>query len=114
MTWVQVGVAVASIVVAFAGVAVAAWFGFWTMADRRFAEWRGESRELRGAIDKTRTELRGAIDRANENNDRAHGELRAEIQTGQRETNARLDALAADVHVLVGRQQERDRAPADD
>ena len=88
----QVGVAVASIVAAFAGVAVAAWFGFWTTADRRFAEWRGESRELRGAIDKTRTELRGAIDRANE----------------------RLDALAADVHVLVGRQQERDRAPADD
>ena len=66
MTWVQVGVAVASIVAAFVGVAVAAWFGFWTTADRRFAEWRGESRELRGAIDKTRTELRGAIDRANE------------------------------------------------
>ena len=90
MTWMQIGVSAAVAAAAFT-----AWFGIWNMADRRFAE------------------LRGAIDRANENNDKAHGDLRAEIRAGQRETSARLDALAADVHVLVGRQQERDRVPAD-
>ena len=51
------------------------------MADRRF------------------TELRGAIDKANESNDKAHGELRGELRE-----------VAGDVKVLVGRQQERDLA----
>ena len=55
--------------------------------------------------------------RQNENNDKAHGELRTEIRDLRTETNTRLDtkvgALAADVHVLVGRQQERDRDRAD-
>ena len=91
MTWVQVGVGVASIVVALAGIAVAAWFGFWTMADRRFAEWRGDNRELRGAIDKTRTELREAIDRSNENNDKAHGELRGAIDKTRTELREAID-----------------------
>ena len=110
MTWVQIGVGVAGVAVAFAGVAMATWLGVWNMADRRFAE------------------LRAAIDRADEKNDKAHGELRAEMQAGFTRLNTRIDttndrldatntrlaALAADVHVLVGRQQERDRAPADD
>ena len=130
MTWVQVGVGVASIVVALAGIAVAAWFGFWTMADRRFAEWRGDNRELRGAIDKTRTELREtidnaidktrtelreaidnaidktrtelreAIDRSNENNDKAHGELRGAIDSANTDIK-RLDASVNDVKVTV-------------
>ena len=84
MTWMQLAVGVA-------GVAVAAWLGSWTLADRRFAE------------------LRGAIDRADEKNDKAHAELRGAIDR----VNGRLDTLAADVHVLVGRQQERDRAPSE-
>ena len=107
MTWVQVGVGVASIVVALAGIAVAAWFGFWTMADRRFAEYRGDYRELRGAIDstnsaidKTRTELREAIDRSNENNDKAHGELRGAIDSANTDIK-RLDASVNDVKVTV-------------
>ena len=102
MTWMQIGVGVVGLFVASAGVALAGWFGIWAMVDRRF------------------TELRGVIDRANENNDKAHGELRTEIRDLRTETNTRLDtldikvgALAADVHVLVGRQQERDRDRAD-
>ena len=57
MTWAEMGVAAA-----VAGVAVAAWFGIWTMVDRRFAE------------------LRGAIERANESNEKAHAELRGAIE----------------------------------
>ena len=53
MTWMQVGVSAA-----VASAALLAWFGIWSMADRRF------------------TELRRAIDKANERNDKAHGELR--------------------------------------
>ena len=53
MTWMQVGVSAA-----VASAALLAWFGIWSMADRRF------------------TELRGAIDKANESNDKAHGEVR--------------------------------------
>ena len=57
MTWAEAGQ-----IAAMAGIALAGWFGFWTMADRRFAE------------------LRGAIDRANERNDKAHDELRNDIK----------------------------------
>ena len=70
---------------AVAAVFVAAGFGIWNMVDRRFAEMRTEMRDIR-------TEMRAGFDRV----------------------DTRLDALAADVHMLVGRRQERDRAPADD
>ena len=73
------------VAVAVAGVAVAAMFGFLNLLDRRFAEIRAEMRDLR-----------------------------TEMQAGFERVDTRLDALAADVHMLVGRQQERDRAPADD
>ena len=42
MTWVQIGVSIAGLFVASAGVALAGWFGIWTMMDRRFAEMRAE------------------------------------------------------------------------
>ena len=45
--------------------------------------------------------------------DRRFAEMRAEMQAGFSTTNARLDDVAAAVNVLVGRQQERDRDPAD-
>ena len=45
--------------------------------------------------------------------DRRFAEMRAEMQAGFGATNARLDDVAAAVNVLVGRQQERDRDPAD-
>lgn len=83
MTWMQVGVSAA-----VASAALSAWFGIWSMADRRF------------------TELRGAIDKANESNDKAHGELRGEL----REVAGDVKILAGDVKILVGRQQERDLA----
>ena len=102
MTWMQLAVGVA-------GVAVAAWLGSWTLADRRFAELRGAIDRADEKNDKALAELRGAIDRSNENNDKAHAELRGAIDR----VNGRLDTLAADVHVLVGRQQERDRAPSE-
>ena len=79
MTWMQVGVSAA-----VASAALLAWFGIWSMADRRF------------------TELRRAIDKANESNDKAHGELR--------EVAGDVKILAGDVKILVGRQQERDLA----
>ena len=41
--------------------------------------------------------------------DRRFAELRAEI----RDVRGRLDDMTADVNVLVGRRQERDREPAD-
>ena len=41
--------------------------------------------------------------------DRRFAELRAEI----RDVRERLDDVAGDVNILVGRQQERDREPAD-
>ena len=46
--------------------------------------------------------------------DRRFTEIREEMRAGFARVDTRLDALAADVHMLVGRQQERDRAPADD
>ena len=70
---------------AVAGFAVAAALGIWNMVDRRFTEMREEMRAGFARVD-------------------------ARLDA----TNTRLDALAADVHMLVGRQQERDRAPADD
>ena len=45
--------------------------------------------------------------------DRRFAEMRAEMQAGFSATNARLDDVTAAVNVLVGRQQERDRDPAD-
>ena len=87
MTLKQIGVAVA-----VAGVAVAAMFGFLTLLDRRFAEMRDEMRDIR-------TEMRAGFDR---------------VDTRLDDTNARLNTLTADMHMLVGRQQERDRAPSDD
>ena len=70
---------------AVAAVLVTAWLGIWGMVDRRFAEMRAE---MQAGFDAIREEMRDA--------------------------NARLDAVADAVNVLVGRQQERDRAPADD
>ena len=72
------------IAVAVAGVAVAAWLETWNMMDRRFAELRAEIRDVR-----------------------------SEMRAGQRDMAAKLDDLAASVNMLVGRQQERDRDPAD-
>ena len=46
--------------------------------------------------------------------DRRFTEMREELRAGFARVDTRLDALAADVHMLVRRQQERDRAPADD
>ena len=85
MTWVQIGVGLAGLFVASAGVALAGWFGIWTMMDRRFAEMRAE--------------MRAGFDR---------GDARLDALA------ADMNKLAADVHMLVGRQQERDRAPAAD
>ena len=70
---------------AVAAVLVTAWLGIWGMVDRRFAEMRAE---MQAGFDAIREEMRDA--------------------------NARLDAVADAVNVLVGHQQERDRAPADD
>ena len=70
---------------AVAAVLVTAWLGIWGMVDRRFAEMRAE---MQAGFDAIREDMRDA--------------------------NARLDAVADAVNVLVGRQQERDRAPADD
>ena len=94
MTWMQVGVSAAVVTAA-----LMAWFGIWSMADRRF------------------TELRGAIDKANESNDAAHKELgtridgvRTELHGAIAELRRELRDVAGNVNVLVGRQQERDRA----
>ena len=89
MTLKQVGVAVA---VAVAGVAVAAMFGFLNLLDRRFAEMRDEIRDIR-------TEMRAGFDRVDTRLDALTADVRK---------------LTADVHMLVGRQQERDHAPSDD
>lgn len=84
MTWVQIGVGLAGLFVASAGVALAGWFGIWTMMDRRFAEMRAE---MRAGFDRGDTRLDALV---------------ADVHT-----------LGAAVHTLVGRQQERDRT-ADD
>lgn len=78
MTWVQIGVGVAGVAVAVAGVAMATWLGVWNMADRRFAELRAEMRA-------------------------EFADVRAEMRAGQRDTNARLNTLADAVNALVGR-----------
>ena len=85
MTWVQIGVGVAGLFVASAGVALAGWFGVLALMDRRVAD--------------IRTEMRAGFDRVDTRLDALTADLRK---------------LTADVHMLVGRQQERDRAPADD
>ena len=97
MTWMQVGVAVAA-----AGVLVTAWLGLWPLMDRRFGE------------------LRTAIDKANESNDTAHAGLgtridgvRTELHNDNAALRTELSGVAANVNILVGRQQERDAKPPD-
>ena len=85
MTWVQIGVGVAGLFVASAGVALAGWFGVLALMDRRVAD--------------IRTEMRAGFER---------------VDTRLDALTADVHKLTADVHMLVGRQQERDRAPADD
>ena len=87
MTLKQIGTAAA-----VAAVLVAAYLGIWNMVDRRFAEMRDEMRDIRTEMSDIRTQMQAGFDRV----------------------DTRLDALTADVHMLIGRQQERDRAPADD
>ena len=54
MTWAEVGQ-----IAAMAGVALAGWFGFWTMADRRFAELRGAIDRTNGAINDVKVTVTG-------------------------------------------------------
>ena len=72
------------IAAAVAGVAVAAWLGIRNMVDCRFTEMRAE---IRAEFRDVRTELR--------------------------DVRTKLDEVAGDVNILIGRQQERDRDPAD-
>ena len=96
MTWVQIGVGLAGLFVASAGVALAGWFGIWTMMDRRFAEMDRRFADIFADI---RTEMRAGFDRADTRLDALTADVRK---------------LTADMHMLVGRQQERNRAPAAD
>ena len=96
MTWVQIGVGVAGLFVASAGVALAGWFGVLALMDRRVAEMDRRFADIFADI---RTEMRAGFDR---------GDTRLDALT------ADVRKLTADVHMLVGCQQERDRAPADD
>ena len=107
MTWVQIGVGLAGLFVASAGVALAGWFGIWTMMDRRFAGiWTMMDRRF-AEMDRRFADI--------------FADIRTEMRAGFDRVDTRLDALTADVrkltadvHMLVGRQQERDRAPAAD
>ena len=65
----------------------AAWFGFWGLFDRRFAELRTELHNVRTELHDDNTELRG------------------ELHDGNTELRNELRDVADNVSILVGRQQ---------
>ena len=104
ITWAQLFVAIAGVVVAAFGAAVAVWFGFINRQDRAFDklgrqietyETRNENdhRDLGKRIEDVRTELR---------------QDNAELRQDNAEIRKTLQAVDRNVTLLVGRQQERD------
>lgn len=80
-------------------------FGVWRIA----AHYETRNEKAHG-------ELRAAIDKANESNNTAHEGLstridgvRTELHGDNAALRTELHAVAANVNILVGRQQERDR-----
>ena len=80
------GVQIATVVMAAVSTAAAVLFGVWRI------QAHCETRH-----DNAHSELRGLMKQSETNNEAAHGELRGELR-----------AVAANVNILVGRQQERD------
>ena len=85
--------------------AAAVLFGVWRIQAHYETRNDNAHDELRGLIKQSETnneaahgELRGLIKQSETNNEAAHGELRGELRD-----------MAANVNILVGRQQERDR-----
>lgn len=99
MDWKQIA-AVATV----AGVIIAAWFGLWTMMDRRFAELRNDNAALRNEVRRDLEKVDDSI-----------GALRTEVREDLGEMDGSIDGLrtdvtgiAEDVGYLRGRIDERD------
>ena len=117
MNWKQIA-AVATV----AGVIIVAWFGLWTMMDRRFAELRNDNAALRnevredlgkmdGSIDALRNEVREDLEKV----DDSISALRNEVREDLGKMDGSIDGLrtdvtgiAEDVGYLRGRIDERD------
>ena len=101
MTWAQLFVAIAGVVVAAVGVAVGVWFGFLNRQDRGF--------------DKLGKQIE-TYETRNENEHRELGKRIEGVRTELRQDNAEfrktLQAVDRNVTLLVGRQQERDQRGA--
>ena len=92
VTWVQLFAAIAGVVVAAVGVAVAVWFGFLSRQDRGFDK------------------LSKQMETYEKRNEAAHGQLCKDIS----EVRTTLQAVDGNVRELVGCFKERDRQQAAD
>ena len=106
MDWKQIA-AIATV----AGVIIAAWFGLWTMMDRRFAELRNDNAALRNDNAALRNEVREDLEKV----DDSIGALRNEVREDLGKMDDNVDGLrtdvtgiAEDVGYLRGRIDERD------